>query len=63
MKISKSIWKKIKNKTTTEEEYHLRMEQRIEDLMAKVEAGEIKLEDLTAEDRQVIMDIRNQNEV
>ena len=39
------------------------MEQRIEDLMAKVEAGETKLEDLTAEDRQVIMDIRNQNEV
>ena len=63
MKISKNIWKKIKNKTTTEEDYHLRMEQRIEDLMAKVEAGETKLEDLTAEDRQVIMDIRNQNEV
>ena len=58
-----TTWKKIKNKTTTEEDYHLRMEQRIEDLMAKVEAGEIKLEDLTAEDRQVIMDIRNQNEV
>ena len=58
-----TTWKKIKNKTTTEEDYHLRMEQRIEDLMAKVEAGETKLEDLTAEDRQVIMDIRNQNEV
>ena len=58
-----TTWKKIKNKTTTEEDYHLRMEQRIEDLMAKVEAGEIKLEDLTAEDRQVIMDIMNQNEV
>jgi len=58
-----TTWKKIKNKTTTEEDYHLRMEQRIEDLMAKVEAGETKLEDLTAEDRQVIMDIRNQNEI
>ena len=58
-----TTWKKIKNKTTTEEDYHLRMEQRIEDLMAKVEAGEIKLEDLTAEDRQVIMDIMNQNEI
>ena len=55
--------KKLKNKTTTEEDYHLRMEQRIEDLMAKVEAGETKLEDLTAEDRQVIMDIMNQNEI
>ena len=39
------------------------MEQRIEELMAKVDAGELKLEDLTAEDRQVIMDIRNQNEI
>ena len=58
-----TTWKKIKNKTTTEEDYHLRMEQRIEDLIAKVEAGETKLEDLTAEDRQVIMDIMNQNEV
>ena len=58
-----TTWKKIKNKTTTEEDYHLRMEQRIEDLMAKVEAGETKLEDLTAEDRQVIMDIMNQNEI
>ena len=46
-----------------EEDYHQRMEQRIEDLMTKVDAGEIKLEDLTAEDRQVIMDIRNQNEI
>ena len=58
-----TTWKKIKNKTTTEEDYHQRMEQRIEDLMTKVDAGEIKLEDLTAEDRQVIMDIRNQNEI
>ena len=56
-------WKKIKTKTTTEEDYHQRMEQRIEDLMAKVEAGEMRLEDLTEEDRQVIIEIRNQNEV
>ncbi len=55
-------WKKIKAKTTTEEDYHQRMEQRIEDLMAKLDAGEIKMEDLTAEDRQVIIDIRMQNE-
>ena len=39
------------------------MEKRMEDLMAKVEAGEIKLEDLTPEDRQVIIGIRNQNKV
>jgi len=55
-------WKKIKKKLTTEEYYHQRMEQRIEELMAKVDAGEIQLQDLTPEDRQVIIGIRNQNE-
>ena len=54
-------WKKIKTKTTTESDYHTRMERRIEDLMAKVESGEQKLEDLTPEDRQVIIQITNQN--
>ena len=54
-------WKKIKTKTTTEEDYHSRMEQRIEDIMTKVDAGELSLEDLTPEDRQVIIEIRNQN--
>ena len=53
-------WKKIKTKTTTEEDYHSRMEQRIEDIMTKVDAGELSLEDLTPEDRQVIIEIRNQ---
>tara|TARA_B100001057_G_scaffold49320_1_gene43966 strand:+ start:1247 stop:3283 length:2037 start_codon:yes stop_codon:yes gene_type:complete len=54
-------WKKIKTKTTTEEDYHQRMEQRLEDLMQKVDAGTVQLEDLTPEDRQVIIEIRNQN--
>jgi hypothetical protein len=54
-------WKKIKTKTTTEEDYHQRMEQRLEGLMQKVDAGTVKLEDLTPEDRQVIIEIRNQN--
>ncbi len=39
------------------------MEQRIEDLMLKVDNGELSLEDLTPEDRQVIIDINNQNKV
>ena len=38
------------------------MEQRLGELMTKLDAGEIKLEDLTPEDRQVIIDIRNQKE-
>ena len=57
----KTNWKKIKTKITTESDYHTRMERRIEELMAKVEAGEVKLEDLTPEDRQVIIEITNQN--
>ena len=55
-------WKKIKTKLTTEEQYHEMQEKRIEDLMAKVDAGEMQMEDLTPEDRQVIIDIRMQNE-
>ena len=57
-----TTWKKIKAKTTTEEDYHQRMEKRIEDLMDKLDAGEIDMADLTPEDRQVIIDIRMQNE-
>ncbi len=56
-------WKKIKTKTTTEPDYHQRMEERIEELMAKVEAGELQLEDLTPEDRKVIIEIKNQNKI
>ena len=37
-------------------------EKRIEDLMSKVDSGDINMEDLTPEDRQVIIDIRMQNE-
>jgi hypothetical protein len=55
-------WKKIKTKLTTEEQYHEMQEKRIEDLMSKVDAGEMQMEDLTPEDRQVIIDIRMQNE-
>jgi hypothetical protein len=31
-------------------------------LMTKLDAGELQMEDLTPEDRQVIIDIRMQNE-
>ena len=37
-------------------------EKRIDQLMSKVDAGEIQMEDLTPEDRQVIIDITMQNE-
>ena len=61
-----TLWQQVsksKKKLTSEEEYHRRMEQRIEDLMLKVDEGELRLEDLTPEDRQVIIDINNQNEI
>ncbi len=61
-KAKKSLWKKIKAKLTPEDEYHQMQEKRIEDLMAKLDAGELQMEDLTPEDRQVIIDIRMQNE-
>jgi len=61
-----TLWQQVnksKKKLTSEEEYHRRLEQRIEDLMLKVDNGELSLEDLTPEDRQVIIDINNQNKV
>ncbi len=61
-----TLWQQVnksKKKLTSEEEYHRRSEQRIEELMLKVDNGELSLEDLTPEDRQVIIDINNQNKV
>jgi hypothetical protein len=57
-----TTWKKIKTKLTSEDQYHEMQEKRIDSLMSKVDAGEIQMEDLTPEDRQVIIDIRMQNE-
>ena len=46
---------------TTDTDYHSRIEARINDLITKLESGELKLKDLTEEDQQVILDILNQN--
>ena len=61
-----TIWNKIKytkykNRLATDDEYRLRIEKRIDDLMGQLERNEIKLEDLTNEDQKVILDILNQN--
>ena len=50
-----------KKRLTTDEDYRQRIETRINDLITKVESGELKLEDLTQEDQKVIIDIMNQN--
>ena len=41
-------------------EYHQRIEKRIDDLITKIDSGEVQMEDLTLEDQKVIMDIKNQ---
>ena len=53
---------KYKKRLTSEEDYHQRVEARINDLITKLEKGEVKLNDLTQEDQQVIMDILNQGQ-
>ena len=59
--INKDKFTNHKKRLTSDEEYHQRVEQRINDLITRLENDEIKLKDLTAEDQQVIMDILNQN--
>ena len=52
---------RYKKRIATDEEYHQRIEQRINELITKLENGEIKLNDLTINDEKVILDILNQN--
>ena len=51
---------KYKKRLTSEEDYHQRVEARIDDLITKLDKKEIKLSDLSDEDRNVIIDILNQ---
>ena len=51
-----------KKRLTSEEDYHQRVEARINDLITKLDSKEIKLSDLSNEDQQVIIDILNQND-
>ena len=53
---------KYKKRITTEEDYHQRVEARINDLITKLDSKEIKFSDLSKEDQQVIIDILNQND-
>jgi hypothetical protein len=53
---------KYKKRLTSEEDYHQRVEARINDLITKLDNKEIKLSNLSNEDQKVIMDILNQNE-
>tara|TARA_R100000353_G_scaffold2854_2_gene4317 strand:- start:1843 stop:3867 length:2025 start_codon:yes stop_codon:yes gene_type:complete len=59
--VAKEQFTKYKKRVTTDTDYHSRMEQRISDLITKIEEGEIEFKDLTKEDQEVIIEILNQN--
>jgi len=61
-KISDQKFTNYRKRLTGEEEYHQRVEQRIDNLITRLENKEIKLSDLSKEDQQVIIDILNQND-
>ena len=57
----KTRWQNIKG-LSTEEQYHQKVESRINDLMTKIENNEIKLSDLPEDDQRVINEInKNKN--
>ena len=60
--IPQSKFDTYKKRITSEEDYHQRVEARINDLITKLDSKEIKLSDLSKEDQQVIIDILNQND-
>ena len=51
---------RYKKRLATDEEYHQRIEQRINNLITNLETGEVKLNNLTDDDQKVILDILNQ---
>ena len=59
--IPKDKFETYKKRITTDTDYHSRIEARINDLITKLENGELKLNDLTDEDQKVILDILDQN--
>ena len=60
--IPQAKFETYKKRITSEEDYHQRVEARINDLITKLDSKEIKLSDLSNEDQQVIIDILNQND-
>ena len=59
--IPQTKFDKYKKRLTSEENYHQRVEARIDDLITKLNNKEIKLSDLSEEDRNVIIGILNQD--
>ncbi len=61
-KIPQEKFTNYKKRLTSEEDYHQRVEARINDLITKLDNKEIELSDLSDEDQKVIIDILNQND-
>ena len=61
-KIPEEKFTKYKKRLTSEEDYHQRVEARINDLITKLDNKEIKLSDLSDDDQKVIIEILNQND-
>ena len=61
-KIPTETLTKHKNKMLSDEQYREKIEARINDLITKIENKEISLNDLTDEDRKVIIELLNNNE-
>ena len=53
---------KYRKRLTNDEDYRSRIEDRISNLITKIENKEIDIKDLTEQDQKVIMEILNQNE-
>jgi hypothetical protein len=59
--IPQAKFETYKKRLTSGEDYHQRVEARINDLITKLDSKEIKFSDLSKEDQQVIIDILNQD--
>jgi hypothetical protein len=53
---------KHRKRLLSDDQYREKIEQRINDLITKIEAGEIKLSDLSAEDQTVIIGLMKEQE-
>jgi hypothetical protein len=51
-----------KKRLLSDEQYRQKIEQRINDLITKIESGETKLKDLSAEDQTVIIELLKEQE-
>ena len=59
--IPKEKFANYRKRITSGEDYHSRIEQRINDMIDRLEKGEIKLNDLHPDDQRVVLEVLNNN--